>query len=291
MPALGRNLVYATGFVCILRGSSQAVLVRASDGLLYVVKFTNIQQSPNVPFNEAIGTELFRACGLAVPLWKQLWVTDSFLDKNKECWSQTEEGPKRPVPGMCFGSCFLGGNRAYLLEILSGSDFKRVKNRSSFWLAWLIDICATHVDHRQAVFVDDGSRILDARFIDHGELFGGPKGDQKKNFRASRYLDDRIYQDLCSSEVCNLQADSESVNQEKLWQRAMELPDEWKTVSAFDGLKQCLGRMSTHCLVEEIIETMREDIHQANAAHARKLEPGWSPPEAILRPQIQEARR
>jgi hypothetical protein len=97
MPNSANQVVYAEQFVRKLRGSCQPILVRASDGLLYVAKFAKNLQGPNVLFNESAGTELYRAFGLSVPSWKQLVVTGKFVDRNPGCWMQTDDGARRRV--------------------------------------------------------------------------------------------------------------------------------------------------------------------------------------------------
>jgi hypothetical protein len=87
-----------------LRGGSQPILVRADDGLVYVVKFSNNLQGPNLPFNEALGTELFRVAGFNVPKWRLVEVSDDFIDRNPSCWMETECGKLKPDSGWCFGS-------------------------------------------------------------------------------------------------------------------------------------------------------------------------------------------
>ena len=201
MSALGKGNTLITQFCRTLRGGSQPILAFASDGHRYVVKFTNNLQGPNLPFNESAGSELYRACGLASPSWKILTVTNAFLDRNPGCWMQTQNGPLRPLAGPAFGSRFLGAPETPLLEVLPGSSFSRVRNHQSFWLAWLIDICANHVDNRQAVFQQDGEGWLNAFFVDHGHLFGGPNGEMRRRFEASRYLDSRIYRNVSSTQL------------------------------------------------------------------------------------------
>lgn len=131
-------------FIRNLRGGSQPILAEASDGLLYVVKFANNLQGPNLAFNEAMGAELYRQLGLPVPDWKPLILRDAFIDNNPDCWIQTPYGRLRPAAGLCFGSRFLGGGGERLFEILPGSAFARVRNLRDFWLAWLIDVCASY---------------------------------------------------------------------------------------------------------------------------------------------------
>ena len=289
MKVLCKDFSRVTRYVRNLRGGSQPILAQACDGLLYVVKFTNNLQGPNLPFNEGIGSELYRACGLAGTSWKPLLVTDSFLDQNPDCWMQAQHGRLRPDSGLCFGSRFLGGNGIRELEILSGTSFKRVRNRLSFWLAWLVDICAAHADHRQAIFLEDGAGRLDAFFIDHGHLFGGPKGELRRRFEASRYLDPRIYQTLSLQELRNFQQIAGSLCVDQLWQRVQALPEDWRTESALQGFAQCLSRLSTPNLLQNILDTMVEAQRQANEREQGKWQSERYPPVSVLRLGVQAA--
>lgn len=282
MSALRRKSVRLSRFIRNLRGGSQPILVQASDGLLYVVKFTNNLQGANLPFNESVGTELYRACGLAVPAWKPLLVSDAFLDRNPDCWMQTSKGRLRPDSGMCFGSRFLGGDGIRLLEILPGTSFKRVRNNKSFWLAWMIDICAHHADGRQAIFVEDAEGWLNAFFVDHGHLFGGPKGEQQPRFLASRYLDPRIYQSVSSQHLLDIQRIAGSLDQEQLWQRIQTLPPDWKTASALSGFAACLGRLSNAALLRNILDTMVDAHQRTNGFERNERQSGRKPPKALL---------
>lgn len=266
MPALGKDTVHVTGYVRNLRGGSQPILVRASDGQLYVVKFTNNLQGTNLSFNESMGSELYTACGLAVPQWKPLVVSESFIDRNPDCWMQTEDGRLRPDSGLCFGSRFLDGDGICLLEILPGNSFKRVRHNKSFWLAWLIDICAQHTDNRQALFQEDAKGRLSAFFIDHGHMFGGPKGEHQPRFQASQYLDYRVYQSVSSQYLLSFQKIARTLDLDKLWKSVQKLPDDWKTDSALNRFAQCLHRLSNASLLQNILETMI--VHQRT--HERK---------------------
>lgn len=256
MRVLGQDLALVVKFVRNFRGGSQPILAQASDGLLYVVKFTNNLQGAHLPFNECIGTELYKACGLSVPPWKRLLLTDQFIDQNPNCWMQTDIGPLRPKSGLCFGSRFLGEDGGRLLEILPQSSFQRIRNFESFWLAWMIDICAEHTDNRQAIFLEDGQRFLRAFFIDHGHLFGGPQGKRRSHFSASRYLDCRVYQDISPEHQRNLLKTAESLNVEKLWRQVQRLPDDWKSSLAISGFERCLSRLSNSGLLLNVVDTM-----------------------------------
>ena len=282
MKALGKDFTLVTRYIRNLRGGSQPILAQASDGLLYVVKFTNNLQGANLLFNESAGSELFRACGLAVPSWKPLFVGDSFLDQNPDCWIQTPEGRLRPDSGLCFGSRFLGGDGIRLLEILPGTSFKRVRNRESFWLAWMIDICANHVDNRQAIFVEDAEGWLEAHFVDHGHLFGGPKGEQRLYFQASRYLDPRIYQCISLLQRRYFQTIAGSIDVDQLWQRIHALPRDWKTATALKSFAECLDRLLNAKLLQNILDTMADALQRTGEFERNQHQDGRKPPGEVL---------
>jgi len=270
---------------------SQPILAQASDGFHYVVKFNNDSRWPNLAFNESAGTELYRACGLAVPHWEPLLVTDSFLDANVNCWMQSEWGSVRPAPGLCFGSRFLGVEGARLLEVLGGTSFQRVRNRSSFWMAWLIDVCAEHVDNRQALFLEEADGWLNAFFVDQGHFFGGPKADQQCDFRASRYLDARIYGRVTSEQMAHFLGVARSLDADKIWKRAQALPDEWKTESGLRSFANCLSKLSNSDLLLNIADTLVDTIDRSSTRERIQMFGDRTTPVAILRPGIQATGR
>jgi hypothetical protein len=267
MLALDNTYAHARRFIRKLRGGSQPVLVEGSDGFSYVLKFTNNLQGANLPFNESMGAELFRACGLPVPMWKPLLLTHEFVDQTPECWINTSDGKLRPEPGICFGSRFLGRPNVRLLEILPGANFARVQNRIFFWLAWLVDICCEHTDNRQALFVEDLERRLHTWFIDMGHLFGGPKGDQKpRHFIQPRFLDPRIYTPPESKEIAGCLKSIRSLDADALWRASRSLPEGWLSVSAMRAFFRGLDALANANLVENVLQMLI-------AAQTEKIEP------------------
>ncbi|MFZ1086649.1 MAG: hypothetical protein WAN35_16930 [Terracidiphilus sp.] len=285
----GKDFALVTRHIRKLPGGSQPILAQASDGLLYVVKFTHNPQGANLAFNESVGSELYRACGLAVPAWKPLLVTDAFITQNQDCWIQTPEGRLRPNSGLCFGSRFLGGNGIHLLEILPGASFKRVRSHKNFWLAWLVDICAEHSDNRQAIFLEDGTGWLNAFFVDHGHLFGGPKGELRLNFRASRYLDPRIYQSVSLRQLLIFQSIVSHLDVDQLWRQVQTLPDDWKAASVLSSFMECLNRLSNVELLQNIVDTMVNAQQQTNEYEKSKRQTRRKPLELVLCPGVQGA--
>lgn len=289
MNAVGKSFASVTHFFRRLRGGSQPILVRASDGLCYVVKFHNNLQGPNLLFNEGAGCELYRACGLPVPEWTPLRISDSFLDRNPGCWIQTPEGRLRPASGLCYGSRFLDGNGKRLFEILPGSMLKRVRNQVSFWLVWLIDVCAEHVDNRQAIFEEDADGWLDAYFIDHGHLFGGPNADSKRHFGASRYLDQRIYGPISSEVLLGFQDVLHALDADRLRERIEAIPAEWSQQSAREVFERSLQRLKMGSLVRHVVETMISDCERRTDADSRIFGSEWKSLTEFLRLGVQGA--
>lgn len=236
--------ILALEFIRKMRGGSQPILVSASDRQFYVVKFVDNLQGPNVAFNEAIGCELFRQVGLPVPEWTPVYVSDEFLDKNPECWIEGEHGRFRPRAGWCFGSRFMGLNGYRLFEILPVRSFNRIRNRKGFWIAWVLDVLCGHSDNRQAVFVKGRARSLVAYFIDHGHLFGGPKGNASPLFWACRYLDREIYPYVNAEDAHDIVLAIEQIDMNSLIECAKWLPFDWRTSSALSRLELFGERIS-----------------------------------------------
>ena len=251
-----------------LRGGSQPMLVQASDGFLYVVKFNNNLQGPHLAFNESAGSELFRACGLAVPAWKPLLLTNEMIDRTPGCWMQTVEGVQRPEAGMCFGSRYLGHSGARILEILPGTSFSRIRNRASFWMARLIDVCGEHADNRQAIFVEQATGWLNAFFLDHGHMFGGPSGGIEPRLQTSCYLDSRVYSDISSNDSEGILRIVRELNADDLWLRIHALPDDWKARSALQGFERCLNRLSNYNMLRNVMDAL-VDTHRRRTPISR----------------------
>ena len=289
MSALVENHAVVTRFIRKLRGGSQPILIEASDGFRYVLKFTNNPQGRNVLFNEAMGTSLYGAAGLPVPRWKPLEVTEEFLDRTPGCWLETANGNLRPNSGLCFGARFIGDGGARLWEILPGPSFSRVVNKSDFYLAWLLDTCARHTDNRQALFESDSNGIR-AVFFDHGHMFSGPNGKlYRPNFRTSAYLDTRVYTRNPKQYGIDIAKPVINIDVDALWIKAEQLPKEWLTDSALRNFAACLCVLADANAVRNIAELIADFSLEKDQ---REISPqfqlrGW--PNWILRAGIQGA--
>lgn len=280
-----------TRYLRNLHGDSQPILVEANDGHLYVVKLTDNLHGPHLLFNESMGTELYRACGLPVAPWKALKVTGSFLDRNLACWSETLQGRLRPAAGLYFGSRFLGGQGHRLFEILPGSYFQRVKNAADFWRAWMLDVCADHSDVRQAIFREELSGQLEAVFIDFGHMFGGATGiDPFRHVLTSRYRDERIYAPIKPKSLLQLRKIADTLDVDQLWRQLAAIPDEWTTRSAIQNFTECLNRLSNASSLERTLDAMVKG-HQLTESEILSVSRRRQPAVSILRTLVQHLAR
>ena len=291
MSVNGEEPAVVTQFIRKVRGGSQAFLANANDGKVYVVKFRNNLQGPNLLFNECMGSELYRTAGLSVPNWRRLVLTDQFIENNPACWAQAPSGFVRPQAGLCFGSRFIGGQYTRLFEILPGNSILRIRNRTDFWLAWLLDVCANHADNRQAIFRQDGDGSYQAVFIDHGHMFCSPNGNLRPLLVTSRYyLDPRVYPNVCSEMIIELRKKAARLNCERLWRLVLSIPDEWLTKSAISNFAECLQTLSDSRSIEKVIEVITRshdphlEIRRDDSTLGRHLG------DTILRPGIQYGR-
>ena len=251
--ALVDRTVFLSKFIRSLSGITKPFLAEASDGHIYVVKGESDACISSMLFNEAAGTILYHTIGLATPAWKPIVVTESFVQTMVKA-APEHFGNNGVRPGLAFGSQFLGESGRTLLEILSGTQFIHVRNRRSLWLSWLVDICASHSDNRQIVFLRDEVRRLIATFIDHGHMFGGPEWNRDPHFVACRYLDARIYADISAEELNALISDIARIETDAMWDRFASIPEEWKFPSGIRACANCLNRLQNTTLVRSIAD-------------------------------------
>jgi hypothetical protein len=275
-----------TRFLRKLHGGSQPILAEANDGLLYVVKFADNLQGANLCFNEAMGTELYKACGLPVANWMPIYVPDTFLAQNPECWTETQHSRKCPAAGLCFGSRYVTNKDRRIYEILSGQDFKRILQPKMFWMAWILDACANHTDNRQAIFERTAGNKLKTSFIDFGHMFGSASGTQQAKIRSSSYLDFRIYPTIAIGECLKLCQLVHNIDAQSLSRIVDLLPTEWKTASALRNFERCLLRTSSVQDVEDIVVQMTVEYRLASQRDESHFQSGEEPFKPLLRPGL-----
>lgn len=124
----------------------------------------------------------------------------------------------------------------------------------------MLDICAEHADDRQAIFQQDSKGRWKAFFIDHGHLFGGPRGDMQSSPQVSLSLDPRIYPDMASEETPDAPPLDQILNVDRLWSKIQTIPQDWKTKSALDSFARCLCTLSNPSMLQDIFAAMVDGL-------------------------------
>ena len=253
---MGVSPVTVTRHIQNLRGSSNPFLAEASDGHLYVVKPIAKHSSYRL-FNEAMGTELYRAVGLNVPAWRPLLLTSKCV---RALVGNKDVAPSELEPRLVFGSRFIGTSFGRLLEVLPGTSYSHIRNRTDLLRAWLIDICAQHEDNRQVIFKQDEDRTLEAVFIDHGHLFGPRTTKMAHRCVSSRYLDRRIYGRFSDPDMAVQLSVILNTDFEPLFQSSSLLPEEWRTGSSMRAFNDCLDSLHDVNILRRVAEVIQSDL-------------------------------
>lgn len=241
-----------------LRGGSQSVLVRASDGFLYWVKMLAGLQGPNVLANEVLGNELARYLGVSVPNWSPIEFSRDCIEANPLCRPEPGSGLPRPSPGLYFATRAVGQNECEgIYEILPGNWLSGVSNRDEFFGMLTLDVWANQVGSRRAVFVPSSDRsLITAVFIENSQMFGGFWGRDEQRPGAALYPDGRVYASSNLKQSCDRWLrEIAAIDETLLLRLGRFIPQEW-AVSNY--LEQTVSKLRTrqrhlqHLLAREL---------------------------------------
>jgi hypothetical protein len=178
-PELSPAVLEASSIVRELNGETHTVLVRASDGLLYVVKMMDARQGANIQANKALGNELAKYLGLPVPEWRAIEFSEACMERYFLFhWTGSESWIDRPGSGLYFGSrALVQDDPDAVYKDLPENWLDRIGNRDDFAGMLLLDLWANQVGSRKAMFVvaSDGASVS-AVFTGNGTMFGGVSG-------------------------------------------------------------------------------------------------------------------
>jgi hypothetical protein len=223
--------VEATQFIRRMRGKSRAPLVEANDGFLYVVKWLHDPKSANSIRNGALRNSIYEQIGLPITPWAAIGFSAEFFNKNRQQWL----GPTRekPAPGYHYGSRWAGCAEKTVFEILPTTWYQRIRNRNTFWGAYVADVWTLRLAPRQAVFVEDHvSGDVRVVFIDHGSGFTIARKSNPVDIETLLYPDRRVYDDSIFSEQLLLWISQiENTGEAAVKTASRRIPPEWKNAS------------------------------------------------------------
>ncbi len=248
-----------------MRGGAQSHLMLASDGNLYVVKFTNNPQHIRVLANELLATRLAAAVGLAVPHSDVIEVTEWLIRNTPELSIALRGGAQPCRPGLQFASRWVGGLMpGRTVDYLPKEQLLEVRNLQEFAGMVALDKWTGNINGRQAVFQKKPrEQRYRATFIDQGYCFGAGDWSFSDASLCGVYADNTVYRGVTGWESFEpWLSHIEHLDPEAVWPIGEIVPPEWYggDVSALEILlQQLLARRSR---VRELIVAFRDSTRQ-----------------------------
>jgi hypothetical protein len=263
--------VLAVQHIRRMRGGAQGQLMLGAGGQLYVVKFQNNPQHARVLANEFLASRLALAVGLPVPEAELVEVSSWLIDNTPELEIDLGKTRVRCVPGLQFGSRFVGGLMpGQVVDFLPEEQLTEVPNLGEFAGILALDKWTANANGRQAVFArKQRERRYRAVFIDFGYCFNaGAWSFEDSPLRGVYYRND-VYREITGWESFEPWLTRlETLAADTVWEAANEIPPEW-----FGG---DLGEMEA--LVEKLLtrrSRIRELIESFGKSERRPF-PMWA---------------
>jgi len=165
--------VLAVQHIRRMRGGAQGQLMLGADGHAYVVKFQNNPQHLRVLANELLASRLAVAAGLNAPHAELIEVSPWLIDNTPELEIDLGRTRQRCLPGLQFGSRFVGGLMpGQVVDFLPPDQLTELRNLGEFAGILALDKWTANANGRQAVFTRrPRERRYRAVFIDFGYCF------------------------------------------------------------------------------------------------------------------------
>jgi len=237
-----------------MRGGAQSHLMFADDGVPYVVKFQNNPQDLRVLVNEWLATHLARIVGLPSPPCEVVEVRPWLIENSNELSIVVGERVERCVPGLHFGSQFIGGLMpTNSVDYLPEQQLADVRNLKDFAGMLAFDKWTCNSNGRQAVFHRKRrERKYAATFIDHGFCFGAGEWEFHDAPLRGVFARNLVYEGIQGWESFEpWMTRIREIAIDRIWQIAERVPPEWYRADV-DALEKLVERV--HARREKIPE-------------------------------------
>lgn len=222
--------VQAVQHIRRMRGGAQGHLMLGSDGHAYVVKFQNNPQHTRVLANEYLASKLALAAGLTVPEVDIVEVGSWLIEHTQELEMDLGRTRERCVPGLQFGSQFVGGLMpGQVMDYLPEEQLLSVKNVAEFAGILALDKWTGNANGRQAVFARKArERRYRAVFIDFGYCFHAGEWRFEDVPLRGVYFRNGVYREVSNWEAFEPWLSRiETMPAETVWAAARDIPPQW----------------------------------------------------------------
>lgn len=259
-----RAAVSAVEHIRKVRGGSQAHLLRASDGNLYVTKFQNNPGGVRALASEFLATRLALFFGLPMAHVQVIDVPEALIRGTLALRIDIDGSLLRCASGPQLGSRYTGDpGKSRVFDHMPQSQFHQVVNRSDVARMLAFDKWTGNCDERQAVFVNRSQASgYQMTFIDQHYCFDGERWSFPDLPFFGMYHHLYVYQDVIGWESFEpVLSRIEQIDYAELWRCAAEIPHEWLEYDGeglFDLVETLYRRRS---LVRELITQFRNSNH------------------------------
>jgi hypothetical protein len=265
-----------------MRGGAQGQLMLGADGHVYVVKFQNNPQHIRVLANEFLASRLALAVGLTAPEVELVDVSGWLVEHTPELEIDLGKTRVRCVPGLQFGSRFVGGLMpGQVVDYLPEEQLAEVKNLTEFAGILALDKWTGNANGRQAVFArKQRERRYRAVFIDYGYCFqAGEWQFEDIPLRGVYYRND-VYREITGWDSFEPWLTRlETMPAETVWAAANEVPPEWYggDIAEMEALVEKLlaRRAKIRDAVEAFGRSDRKPFPKWVGAGEKSGEEGW----------------
>lgn len=225
-------------------GGSQAHLLRADDGCLYVVKFVNNPQHRRILANEWLGAFLARALGLPVAPAAIINVPAALVAHSPGLVLQIGGVLEDCASGPQFGSRLIsndGSDPTY--THLRDAGLAAIENLEDFAGIVVFDKWTCNCDQRQMMFHRPApDRAIRAYMVDQGLCFNGGEWDFPDSPLLGAYYNCSVYAAVTGRESFQPWLERMAgIDEEAVYAAGEEAPPEW--YGSRQSLRQLLQRL------------------------------------------------
>ena len=248
-----------------MRGGTQAHLMRASDGNLFVVKFQNNPEHVRALASEFFATKLGLFLGLPMAEAVVIEVSDWLIEHTPELRIEIGNTTIPCVAGLHFASRYAAdGAMDRVFDYMPETQFGRVVNRDDFVPMLAFDKWTGNCDGRQAVFAKrpDESHYR-MTFIDQHYCFDGGRWVFPDHPLMGTYFRNQVYEGVTGWESFEpVLTRIEEMEYADLWRCAAQVPYEWYEhdgVGLFQLVEMLYRRRSR---VRDLITEFRNSVRR-----------------------------
>lgn len=222
--------LFAVQYIRKMTGKTQAHLMRASDGNLYVTKFQNTPGGVRTLASEFLATKLALSLGLPMAGVQVIEVPTSLVADTPELRIEVDGTVLPCKAGLQLGSRYAADPvKDRVFDHMPESQFHRIGNRMDLVRMLAFDKWTGNCDGRQAVFVKrDGTSGYHMIFIDQHYCFDGHWWSFPDLPIHGTYRPLHVYEDVTGWEAFEPTLSRiEAIDYTDLWRCAAQIPHEW----------------------------------------------------------------